>query len=339
MQVKATLVSNEFIDQLMIPANGEFVKVYLYLLCHIDEAPGIAQIADALGMTESDVKRAITYWEKQGALTPPAGVFGGDTQEPAPKRTSDQVVIELPLQPSARRIYTADQLDDLGKRQDFRQLLYVAESYLKKTLTYRETEVLAYLYDGLELSADLLEHLIETCVVAGHTNLRYMEKTAVDWHEKGISTVAQAREQVPMYSKDMYAVMKEFGLGKRQAAPAEVDFMKRWFFDYGFSRPVVLEACRRTVLASHTPDFKYTEGILKRWHEAGVQSKEDIERLDQTHREKQAQEAQAGKAKGSRTGGKAKPAKATGFHNFDARDTDYEQIVDDDIRRLMQIQG
>ena len=30
-QIKATLVANDFIDQYMISANGEYVKVYLYL--------------------------------------------------------------------------------------------------------------------------------------------------------------------------------------------------------------------------------------------------------------------------------------------------------------------
>ena len=33
-QVDATLVSNEFIDRYLAEANGEYVKVYLYLLRH-----------------------------------------------------------------------------------------------------------------------------------------------------------------------------------------------------------------------------------------------------------------------------------------------------------------
>ena len=41
-QVDATLVSNEFIDRYLAEANGEYVKVYLYLLRHKDEpmSPG-----------------------------------------------------------------------------------------------------------------------------------------------------------------------------------------------------------------------------------------------------------------------------------------------------------
>ena len=36
-QVDATLVSNEFIDRYLAEANGEYVKVYLYLLRHRGE--------------------------------------------------------------------------------------------------------------------------------------------------------------------------------------------------------------------------------------------------------------------------------------------------------------
>ena len=67
--VEATLVANEFIDRYMADANGEYVKVYLYLLRHHQEKPDVGQIADALNHTEADVRRALSYWEKLGALT------------------------------------------------------------------------------------------------------------------------------------------------------------------------------------------------------------------------------------------------------------------------------
>ena len=67
--VEATLVANEFIDRYMADANGEYVKVYLYLLRHHQEKLDVGQIADALNHTEADVRRALSYWEKLGALT------------------------------------------------------------------------------------------------------------------------------------------------------------------------------------------------------------------------------------------------------------------------------
>ncbi len=63
-------VSNFFIDYYMTEANGEFVKVYLYLvrLLNSGRAITIADIADHFNLTEKDICRAIRYWIKQGVL-------------------------------------------------------------------------------------------------------------------------------------------------------------------------------------------------------------------------------------------------------------------------------
>ena len=63
----ATLVANEFIDRYMPSANGEYVKVYLYLLRHAEEEITTAEIADALELTEGDVRRALTRWKRRRA--------------------------------------------------------------------------------------------------------------------------------------------------------------------------------------------------------------------------------------------------------------------------------
>lgn len=48
------MVANEFIDRYMADANGEYVKVYLYLLRHASEKLDVGTIADALNHTEAD---------------------------------------------------------------------------------------------------------------------------------------------------------------------------------------------------------------------------------------------------------------------------------------------
>ena len=64
-----TLISNRFIDGFMPQANGEFVKVYLYLLrCIHSHASNctISEIADKFNNTEMDIQRALRYWQKEG---------------------------------------------------------------------------------------------------------------------------------------------------------------------------------------------------------------------------------------------------------------------------------
>lgn len=71
-QNHTTLVDNHFIDCHMVKANGEFVKVYLFLLRHLNSSPvalTISTIADCLDNTEKDILRALNYWEKEGLLS------------------------------------------------------------------------------------------------------------------------------------------------------------------------------------------------------------------------------------------------------------------------------
>ena len=67
--VPSTAVAHEFIDVYMASANGEYVKVYLYVLRHQEGDITIEGIADALNHTESDVRRALAYWKKLGVLS------------------------------------------------------------------------------------------------------------------------------------------------------------------------------------------------------------------------------------------------------------------------------
>lgn len=74
-----TTVSDIFIDQYMPKANGEFVKVYLYLLRATGSGAGIAtisKIADHFSNTEADIIRAINYWASEGILQLQSGADG-----------------------------------------------------------------------------------------------------------------------------------------------------------------------------------------------------------------------------------------------------------------------
>ena len=120
-QNNTTVLENEFIDQYMIKANGEYVKVYLLLLRHQNEAStplGISQIADILEVTEKDVIRALNYWNKQGLLE-------YESAETAPV-TSPKPAPAVVSEPSSK----VPDIRQFKSRKEFKELLFVAEQYL-----------------------------------------------------------------------------------------------------------------------------------------------------------------------------------------------------------------
>ena len=315
-QVDATLVANEFIDRYMADANGEYVKVYLYLLRHRDEPFDLEKIAEQLNHTEADVRRALAYWEKLGAIKK-----SGTEAPPAQSADAAPGVVQAAV---SRPAYTREQVERLQGDGEFSQLLYIAQRYLGKIFTQREFEVFAYLYDGLSMSAELLEYLVEHCVQGGHTSIRYIETVALNWHERGFKTVEEAKAYTSGFTKNSFSVMRAFGLTGRNPGEAEQELIGRWFNEYGFTREVVQEACRRTLEATHNPSFRYADKILSEWRKAGVKSLADVSALDEKRREQKTQNRK------SRQAVKPKPNQ---FHNFEQRDTDYDSIV------LQQVKG
>lgn len=320
-RINGTIISNEFIDEYMASANGEYVKEYLYLMRHEGETVTAAMIAEALNHTEADVKRALAYWNKAGVLTQEQQTLSADISPAAEAAASLEregwgkiSTEEAAKAPKQRSSYTPEQVSALAKDEDFTQLLYIAQKYMNKVFTQRECEVFAYLYDGLSMSAELLEYVVEYCVQEGHTSIRYIETVALSWHERGICTVQEAKNQASSYSRDFFAVMKAFGLNGRKPGSVEKEFMERWFRSYGFTKELVLEACNRTLTSTHEPSFPYADKILEGWKEKGVRSMEDVRRLD-ADRKKGAQTAQPQKNKTNQ------------FQNFPQRNIDYDSLI------------
>ena len=330
-QVSATLVSNLFIDQYMAGANGEYVKVYLYLLRHAGEMLSLGEIADALHYTEGDVKRAIAYWEKAGVLAGTGERKGKDAVRKNDGGKEEDLAFEENLSVAApapaKPVYSKELVRRLSGDEDFTQLLYIAQKYMNKVFTQRECQIFAYLYGELRLPSELLEYLVEYCVQNGHTSISYMETVALNWHQKGLVTVEEAKAYSASFSKDSFSVMKAFGLNDRRPADTEKRFIDTWFGAYGFSREIVLEACNRTIEAIHTPSFAYANKILTEWKKAGVKTLSDVEDLDKIRQLKEKDKGETKKKKGRAV---------NHFHNFEQSSTNYDSLMMEKVRARME---
>jgi len=327
-KINGTIISNQFIDDFMASANGEYIKEYLFLMRHEGEEVTVSMIADALNHTEADVARALSYWKKAGVLSEEAvskpAVSPAVSETACSGRPAEAVKKETPAPSASRKSYTPDQISGLAGDEDFSQLLYIAQKYMNKVFTQRECEVFAYLYDGLHMPAELLEYVVEYCVQAGHTSIRYIETVAISWHEKGFKTVDDAKNNALTFSKDSFAVMRAFGLSDRNPGDSEREYMDKWFRTYGFTKELVMEACSRTLTATHSPSFPYTDKIIEGWKKAGARTMEDIKRLDEQH----ADRKKSGADKGTKAAAGAKGKSGQNqFQNFPQREIDYDALI------------
>lgn len=306
-----TEVDHIFLDRFLPEANGDFIKIYLLLLRISEEEDRISipYLADRLNVTESDVLRGLKYWERMEQLVLRFDERG-DLQEIAfanTKATCEAAVTA-----------TKPTVADLSEDEEFVQLLYVVQKYLGKTLSGRDVEQLVHWYQELHFPADVIEYMVETCVNNGHRSMRYIEKVALDWHERGLMTVTRAKAYQQMYRADYYKILKAFGVNGRNPASSEVELMEKWLSEYGFAVEIVIEACNRTMSAINKPSFPYADKILRDWKEAGVRGVSDIHELDEQRKGANAYRVPA------RT---QVPTSKNRFHNFDQRTYDYDALM------------
>ena len=301
-----TSVSNVFLDTYMRDANGEFVKVYLYLLrcMGMDNADvTISDIADKLNLTEKDVLRALKYWAKTRVIDVVFDNESGDpssitflplngssaieatVSETAASSESDNSAVSEPKKPS-KPSYSPAKIKQLREQEDIKQLLYIVEEYIGKPLTSTEMGTILYIYTDLGFSSDLIEYLVEYCVSNNHRSMHYIEKVALNWHDEAIDTVDKAKEIAKIKNSRTLVVTRSFGLGNRNITPAEMEFINRWYDEYGFDKELVEEACKRTIISMNKPNFSYADGILKKWRSAHIQTMDDLKTLDAGFRAK-----------------------------------------------------
>ena len=350
-----TMIPNEFLDHYMAGANGEFLKIYLYLLRWAG-CPGAdistASIADFFNMTESDICRALRFWESEGllriarntdgeinaiCLRPITAPYDHEVSSPDDATVSvdkpDTLSSEILTQDTEAvqvPAYPIEDLQDFIEHQDGDQLFFIIQQYTGKPLSPTDMNTIFFFYRELGMSQDLIEHLFEYCISNGHRRMSYIQAVAIGWTEAGIHTVEAAKTYCASFNQLNTAVINAFGIKNRYLSEDELTYVRRWSREYHFSQDLIVEACRRTILTAHSASFKYANSILERWKNNQVQNMSDVRRLDDAFEKAKALRSSKEKEQ------EARPSKkpASRFHNFNQRTYDYGEMEVEFVKKL-----
>ena len=98
----------------------------------------------------------------------------------------------------------------------------------------------------------------------------------------GVDTQKAAAEYLKKYTERQGALpryMQALRLGDRLPVASEEKYLTAWQ-EMGFPPETVALAYDKTVLKCHELKWPYCNGILKRWHEAGLHTVEEVEKGD-----------------------------------------------------------
>ena len=199
---------------------------------------------------------------------------------------------QKPPEPAQERpVYTADDLTDLLTGDaGFRMLVPQTEEKLGKRLKTADLQILAGLYDDLGLPADVIYLLVCHCVARSEERygpgrrptLRQIEKEGYHWAQRGLFD----QESASRYLRDwnvrrsaMCRDMQVLGLGDRRPVESEERYITDWM-DKGFPPETVALAYDKTVFYKKELNWRYLNGILRRWHENGWHTEEEVRQSD-----------------------------------------------------------
>lgn len=272
------------------------LKVLLFVLRHSGEVLSAEQIGNELNLHCEDVKDAVSYWEdfgifsfKDSTLSSPhsSTLASSDSQQEASPALQENMVsasdkprpVSRPTKPEPG--YVAKRL---RSDSNIVCLMDEAQRILSKVLSNSDTATLLMLHDTDGLPIEVILMLMEHCVQIGKGNMRYIERTGIQWGSEGITTIALAEEKIRRYSESTGAwgvVSVVFGI-RLGGTPSkkQLEFADRWVNQWNFSESMLRLAYERCLDSKGEMNLSYINGILKRWYEQGLTKPDDVLKAD-----------------------------------------------------------
>lgn len=281
---KQVVLTADAVERLVTSGNSDAALLYLELQ-RLNTGVTAQQLMQRLRWSQLRLRSAESELQRLGLL-PSA----------APQKPLDP--------PDEKPVYTTNDLTEMLRGDEtFRMLVPQTEEKLGKKLKTADLQILAGLYDELGLPADVIYLLVNHCVTRSERRyglgrrptMRQIEKEGYYWARLGLfdqesaaaylKTCAQRDEQMGQY-------MRALGLGDRRPVESEERYIRSWM-DKGFDAESVALAYDKTVFYKKELNWRYLNGILRRWDEQGWHTAEEIQRGDS---KKPAPEQNSGKS-------------------------------------------
>ena len=251
---QVTCISNTFIDSYMTDADGEYVKIYLYLLRALtlpQAAFSLQKMADQLDHTERDIRKALLYWEEKGLLrmeydakANPVGICMLDPDEAHIKNLS---------------IHVSHDLSAMAKPMDEPSISEGGNKTAPVT-TSRDESMSTSLPSTAEEEPEVAEPVLP-------------EKPSFTREEKSAMVKEENTKEL------LYIVEQYIGKPLRQS---DCEYVLFWKYTLGMSEDLIDYLVEHCVSTSH-PSLHYMNTIALSWKKKGITTEREARAEDSIH--------------------------------------------------------
>lgn len=297
-----TEIPDIFFSEYLSQANGDYIKVYLYMLflSKYDKDIKINDLSKKLVLPLKTIQDAVKYWEEQGVITKKnTGYIVNNLQE-----------MELHKLYKPRTALTADQIQKSAENQQRAKAIeHINNKYfsgLMPTTWYPDIELWFKKYNFDE---EVMIALFGYCFDRSALHKAYIQRVAETWYKNNIrtfndlDTYYEKQEKLKVIAN---TISKKLGLN-RQLSEYEFAYIEKWNVEYGYSLEIIEIALKKTTSKAN-PNFDYLNKLLSDWHDRGFKTASEIQNFlsEMKQKNKNIQKLE----------------KSTGYNKYDQREYD-----------------
>jgi DnaD/phage-associated family protein len=262
-----TLIDNTFIDEYLREPNGDFIKVYLLCLRlgYLRESTSIERIASSLNLLQADVAKAFDYWVNAGLV----------------KYTPEGSIQLLPIKKAKMEEHSV-YLD-----KSIKEMFEDIERLTGRPLSSKELSVYMSMIEDFGFPPEVATLLVEYCSSKKKTDIRYIEKVGLAWHDNGIKSIESAQNYITKHEEkwNKYRALISFmGFKDNDISKPQEELLEKWLFKYNLTVDVIQEAIRICTMRINEVNFSYIDAILSDWSKNGVKGINDIKKNEKKTR-------------------------------------------------------
>lgn len=267
----STQIPDVFFSEYLSQANGDFIKVYLYMvfLSKYDKDIKVNDLSKKLVLPLKTIQEAVKYWEEQGIITKKnAGYIINNLQE-----------IELHKLYKPKTALSAEQLKKTEENQQKAKAIeYINNKYfsgLMPTTWYPDIELWFKKY---QFDEEVMIALFGYCFDRSALHKNYIQTVADAWSKNNIKTFNDLdtywakQEKVNIIAN---TISKKLCL-HRALSQYEYAYIEKWNIDYGYNLDIIEIALKKTTSKAN-PNFDYLDKLLTDWHDRNFKTAEEIQ--------------------------------------------------------------
>mgnify|MGYP004526420465 CR=1 FL=1 len=259
-------------DEHLKLAGAVQLKVLLYIFRNIAAMPDAQNISSALGVPVADINDALRYWCDAGILYPL------EEQKTEPAKTADK-----PKTVAAQ--VTKPDRAEVAKRglecPEIAFLLQQAQQIFGRNLRQSEASTLVWLYDDQGMGVAVLLMLIQYAMSENRCNIGFIERTALDWINSGVTDLKSAEQKVKEFAlcKTAWGIVCSAFHIDRAPSKKEQENAHKWVNEWGYDKQMLKTAYDLCVDTTSKMSLPYIDKIVTGWHKQGVKTLGDIEKI------------------------------------------------------------